>query len=227
MNGDDLFLILTGRANKKQEGIYFLGLLSFLAVMLLLAQRAFPGGYTMLENYISDQGWMKENPEGFIFFTIGATVAGILLIPHFLYILRALMPTCKPLTVFSTFLGLVGSVGFALVGLISKDFSEPHGLAADLAFGGFAFSALVMLPVLLRKFQKKQEWTKLCQVIVLYAFGIMLVLLALFFQELDPNQFSWEIDPRWFGGPPWQWISFFNVLLWMASVFLILPDSRK
>lgn len=176
-----------GTLNKKDMGLYLITVFSFLGIMLLLSQLFYPGGYFFLDNYISDQGWLKNNPVGCWFFITGASVTGILLIPYLIYLYRHLMPTCKPLT--HLFLGsaLIGCIGFSFVGLIPKDFPDPHDIAADLAFGGLGLSAFLSLFILLRKMQKRESWPKFYHVFVIYSTMILVVSLALIFQNMNLN----------------------------------------
>lgn len=206
-------------------GLYLITVFSFLGIMLLLSQLFYPGGYFFLDNYISDQGWVKNNPVGCWFFIIGASISGILLIPYVIYLYKHLMTTCKPLTHLFLISALIGCIGFSFVGLIPKDFPDPHDIAADLAFGGLGVSAFLSLFILLRKVQKRESWPKFYQVFVIYSTMILVVSLALIFQNTNLNPLTLDVDPRWTTWPPWQWINFFNVIFWLISLYLIIPDD--
>ncbi len=226
MSDNVLILMLSGRASKKQHGILVICLLSFLALMWSLAQFFFIGQYSILNNTISNQGRTDLNPNGFFFFTIGAVVTGIFLISHFLYIYNNLKPTSKVILILSIIAGITGAIGFIFVGLIPGDVYKPgHSMAARIAFGGLELSSVFMIPVFLRKIISGDPWPSKIQFIFMYVLFFLSLILALIVPEMDYLTEAWSIDPRWFTWPPWQWLSFFNVLIWLVLMYLYIPGE--
>ncbi len=219
--------LLSGRAPKKLQGIYFLCVTAFLLTMFLIAQAFYPGGYTPLNNFISNQGGIANNPRGHVFFILGAGISGILLIPHVLYIYRHLAPTAKLLSQIAALCGIIGAIGFSLVGWIPEDFAEPHDAMATVAFSGFGASAFFSFLVSIRKLWLKEEWPSLKSFVFTYSITITMAVLAALVPTMGYLADLWNIDPRWFSWPPWQWASFFNVLIWFINVYLSTPCASS
>jgi hypothetical membrane protein len=78
--------VLKGDASKKQEFIYLSSIIIIFWIGCIIAEIFYPGGISISENYISDHGWLANNPQGAPFFIVCTTTAGFLLIPHFIYI---------------------------------------------------------------------------------------------------------------------------------------------
>jgi hypothetical protein len=222
-----LLLILKGKSSKKHHGIFVICALSFLTLMWSLAQFFFIGQYSFLNNAISNQGRTDLNPNGFVFFSIGTVVTGGFLISHFLYIYNRVKPTLKPILILSILSGITGAIGFIFVGLIPGNIYKPgHSMAANIAFGGLELSAILMIPVFLKKILSGESWPTLPRFIFMYALFFLLILLALIVPEMDFLAVVWNIDPRWFTSPPWQWISFFNVVIWLILAYLYIPSEQ-
>jgi len=221
-----LISILVGKGTKLQHGIYLCSLFFYLAIMFLLAQSVFPGEYSPLVNHISDQGGIADNPKGHIYFIIGVGMTGFLLIPHFLYLYRNFMPTTKLLTFITCLLGIVGAIAFSFVGLIPEDFEQPHSNFADIAFGSLSICMLLSFFILLRKVHLKEPWPNLKEVIIIYSIIFGLIGLIITFPSVSYNE-NWNIDPRLFTWPPWQWTGLVTIILWILLIFLIIPDNTK
>ncbi|MHA1897598.1 MAG: DUF998 domain-containing protein [Promethearchaeota archaeon] len=222
-------LLLTGKAHKKTMGIYLFSIIIFFFTMCKISQVLFPGGYSILYYYISDQGCLAENPQGFIFFSIGAITTGLLLIPYFIYIWRHIKNYLTLISNLATLFGLIGSIGLALVGMIPKDFKHPHDIAADLAFGGYALSAFFLLFVFIRIRVITKKFPSVLSFLLSY--GVMFALIAteIVFQSNSKSlELILNINPRYFSSTFWQWMQLFTVLYWMISMYMILmPDMKK
>ena len=219
--------IFRGRSSKKEHGIFLLLALSLLAILWLTAQLLFDGQYSPLNNTISNQGRTDYNPRGFVFFTIGCAVSGLLLIFHFIYLYHNYSPTLKLIIIISTASGIVASVAFMFVGFIPGDINKPlHSFFARLAFSSFYVSAFSFFVVMLRKIQLKEAWPSIKKVGIVYAIFIILLLLVIIIPELDPLASLWNLDERLFNWPIWQWTAFFNILIWLINVYLIIPAQN-
>ncbi|MHA1803302.1 MAG: hypothetical protein ACTSU4_02080 [Promethearchaeota archaeon] len=217
-----------GETNKKEHGIILVIVLIFLLIMWALAQFFFKGHYSILNNTISNQGRTDYNPRGFYFFTIGCAVSGFFIIFHFLFIYKKYAPTLIWLLTFSCIAGMIGGIAFMGVGFIPGDIYKPgHSFFARLAFGAFYTSAFSLLIVMVRKVQLKESWPSLKQILIIYGVFVVLLLLTIIIPELDTLANTFNVDPRLFEWPLWQWTSFFNVLMWLINIYLIIPKEQN
>lgn len=218
----------TGTSSKKQHALLLILALVILASFWITAQLLFEGQYSPLNNTISNQGRTDYNPRGFIFFTLGCTISGLLLILHFIYLYRNYYPTLKLILQISFAAGLVGSFAFIFIGFVPGDINKPlHSFFARLAFGAFYASAFSLLAVMVRKIQLKEAWPSIKQVGIVYAiFGIIL-LLVIIVPELDALATVLNVDERLFDWPIWQWTAFFNIIIWLINVYLIIPARKN
>ena len=230
MKKNRLLELFQGKAPKKIHGWLLLFNVVFLFINFLLAQAFYPETYSILNNHISNQGGIARNPDGHLFFTIGAGTAGFLLIPHFLYLYHQLndeRANKDLLLKIATACGIIGCIAFSFVGFILVDIKVPHDQSANFAFGGLGISAVLFLFVLLKKSTKNQIEISKQAIAIIYGISFSLVGLAVIFPNLDFLATSTNIDPRWFSNPPWQWVSFFNVLFWILMVYLIIPGRNR
>ena len=77
--------LVQGSVQKRFFRPYFLLILGYFAVMVLLSQAFFPGGYYIPDHYISAQGDPALNPQGCWFFIFGAGLTGLALLPVYNY----------------------------------------------------------------------------------------------------------------------------------------------
>lgn len=203
--------MLLGRTLPRQHAKYFGFTLALFVMGCILSQIFYPGGYSITEYYISNQGWIAENPMGCWFFIFGTGIAGILLIPHFLYMHRLLLPTAKFFVYLSTLSSIAGSIGLSMVGFVTKDevTDSIHDFAADLAFIGLGIGAGFSLLVLIRKICLKEDWPNLEGFLILFTgtlgMGLALVL-------VDDNQLQ-------------QWMGLFSMLTWLIGTFILTLKS--
>jgi len=217
-----------GTSFKKEHGIMLVLALVLLAILWLTAQLLFDGQYSPLNNTISNQGRTDYNPRGFVFFTIGCAVSGFLLIFHFIYLYHNYYPALKLVLLISIASGMVASVAFMFVGFIPGDINKPvHSFFARFSFGSFYVSAFSFLLVMLRKIQLKEAWPSIKKVGIVYTIFIILLLLVFIIPELDSLADVWNLDERLFDWPIWQWTAFFNILIWLINVYLIIPSQKS
>ena len=140
----NFILILKGKAEKKLHFKYFLSVLLFFGICLMFSQLLFPGGYSILKYHISAQGDTYLNPLGCWFFIFGTSSTAILLIPHFFYMYRRIMPTLGLITNLMTLSAFIGCIGLFFVGIIPRNIEGIdwlHDFGADMAFTGLGLSA--------------------------------------------------------------------------------------
>ncbi|MBD3350771.1 MAG: DUF998 domain-containing protein [Candidatus Lokiarchaeota archaeon] len=208
----NLTKILTGNADRETHRKYFFVVMLIFWSGCLLSQLFFPGGYSILDNYISDMGWIAVNPVGCWFFIVGGTLTGILFIPHCLYIHRKLMPDFALFSYLSTFSCIVGSIGLMIVALFTKDdfLKHVHDVAADVAFGGFGIGAFFMMFVLIRKIIIKADWPKIYQFLIIYGGAIILGAVLL---NIENNTLQ-------------QWMGLFTLMYWLIGIYLSTMVNR-
>ncbi len=207
--------LLTGTAKKKDFARFFFPVLGIMLVCWLIAQQLYDGpeSYSILRNFISEQGDPKNNPVGCWFFIVSTGFTGIFLNFYFLYLYRRMMPTLGLVTKLMTLVGFVGCIGFSLVGFFPTNASpvvdRVHNVAADLAFYGLGIAAGLSLFVFLRKLHKRESWPTpgqfLAVFVVVISSGIAVPLITI--SSLQ------------------QWMGFFTILVWVVGTFLISPSE--
>ena len=186
---------------------YLYTLYGFFISCLIMAQILFPGGYSIKEYYISDQGSTTQNPAGCWFFIIGTAITSISLIPHLLYIHHKLMPRLAPLNFLMTLSGIIGCGGLFVVAVVPNslpDLEHIHDWGANFAFGGLGLAAFFSFLIGVFRVFLKEEYPKILHFIGAYSLiigvGLGLVL---------------------FTGTVQQWFGLFTILVWGFLVPLI------
>ncbi len=211
-----------GQAPKRAYLKYMMIPITIFIIAVTVAISFFPApGFTPMNNHVSDMGGIASNPAVWWFFDVSIFFVGILMTPNFVYLYHRLMPTAKWLTSLVTFCGLVGCIGFSVLGMFPQDFATPHDIAADLSFGGLGGAAFLTMFVFLRKMWIKASWPSWKAFLALYGPLIVAMTFLLIAQSIDPLP---GIDPRWFTWPPWQWIALLSVLYWIILIGIIIPD---
>lgn len=203
--------LITGRIDKIRIRPYLLSLQLLFLSSLLLSELFFPGGYDPRRNFISDHGWISQNPQGSYFFIIGIGFTGILLIPYLLLIFQRTKHISKPLSLLALLVGILGSVGFSMVGLFPKGgaVKDFHDLGADLAWYGFLTSMLSTSFVLGLSFLKGNKFPNLPGFILLE--GIVFI--------IGINVFIIENESLR------QWTAFMTVFVWLIGIYFLLPGQ--
>ncbi len=217
-----LGIIYRGQASKPTHIKYLLALIALFFIAVTVAVGFFPApGYTPLNNHVSDMGGIARNPTVWWFFDASIIGIGILMIPQFVYLYRRLMPTTKWLTRLAMICGVVGCIGFSVLGMFPQDIPDPHDIAADLAFGGLGLAAFLTMFILLRKKWVRESWPSWKAFLLVYGPLYITITLIIVMPNLDPVA---GIDPRWFSWTPWQWTALLSVLYWLVIITFITPD---
>jgi len=181
-----------------------------------MSQILFPEGYSILNNYISDQGWVEKNPIGCWFFIICTAITGFLLIFHNIYIFYKFYPTLKIISWFYLISSIIGSISLSLVGIITKDAitKSIHDIMSDLAFGGFILAGICSFFIILRKLTVatlKEEGYSFLKFLIVFLPIIILIVILNFIENNTLN----------------QWTGLFILIYWVIFIFFILPESSK
>jgi hypothetical membrane protein len=217
--------MIMGAAPKRTHLSSMVTVVILYLIMISISIGFFPTpGYSLLVNQISDMGGIATNPAAWWVFDVTEVALGLMMIPHFLYLYRRLVSTTKWVSRVALYAGIVGSLGFAFVGLIPQDYPDPHNAAAYVAFSGFTISAFLVMCIFIIKLVRNAGWPTRKHFWLLYGPLFVTFPLILFMPSLGSIATSWAVDIRWFSWPPWQWTFMFSLMYWMIIIALILPD---
>jgi hypothetical membrane protein len=117
---------------KKDRPVSFIAsllvILSYLSFALLALWR-FPGSYSPLNNWLSDLGSPKLNPQGAIFYNLGIIATGLLLLPFFLGFTSWKMEGFRvqnAMLALTCALGLLGGLAMIMSAVFPIDHIEQH-----------------------------------------------------------------------------------------------------
>ncbi len=222
--GNFLRQVWTGRASKTDYGKYFgLALLIYLIGIVIAAAMYTDESFSMLTVYISYLGDPGKGAGAFVYNTC-EFIAGVLFVPHFVYLFRRFSPTLKVVTILCCFFGIVGCVGFAGLAFWHQGVpGDGHSVVTYVAFGGFGACLFFALFVLLRKLALHHPWPKWWQVILLYGVVLGIAGTALLFTEGNELLQGFNINPAFLADKFWEWFYFFAVLVGLIGLYLITP----
>jgi hypothetical protein len=213
--------IWTGTASKRLYLEYFFTVLGIYIAGIVIAAALYPGGFNVFDVYTSYLGGATQNPVGKYFYNNAELMAGILLVPHFIFMYKRLTPACKALSFMACLFGIVGSIGFAFIGIYAQGVSyEGHRWTTILAFGGFGVSAVLMLFAFIRKVALKHAWPKWWHIVAIYAQVFALIGIFLLGGELD-------LAPAIFTDAFNEWVYLFVAMGWIIEIPLITPGDAK
>ena len=182
----------------------------FFVITTFIAMLTYPGGYSFLENYLSELGLTVTNGQpsllNYILFSAACTGVAICLVP-FLLAMRTLFndtTTLKILSWASTISGVAAAPNLSALALFAADVYGPqHGLFTLLFFllitiGIAIFSIAILL---------NSKYPNLYGLIGFIVVGVCLLLIGAFFSPIFAV----------FGSALWQKVSVYSLVLW--SVF--------
>ncbi|MBD3185836.1 hypothetical protein GF325_03320 [Candidatus Bathyarchaeota archaeon] len=220
---------ITGKSSSKVFLTYILVVMGIYATGIVISALVYPGGFSMLDVYVSYLGSDDDNPPGHVIYNICTLMSGLLLIPLFPRMYRKFQPSVKWLNVMASLFGIMGCISFASLGIFFQGLDPTgHQWATILTFAGFGANAILSLPVIIRKnFITRREpslkqWPRWYHVLPMYAitFGILgLTALA----DGLPEWFAWmDIDPRFFDDKFLEWIYVFGIISWIVGVAILV-----
>ncbi|MHA1683260.1 MAG: hypothetical protein ACTSUE_20140 [Promethearchaeota archaeon] len=219
--------LVAGRLSKKVYLRYFLVVMLIYAFGMIFGASMYPGGFSLVTVYTSYLGSPVKNPSGALVYNICELSAGIMLIPHFTFLYRRLSPTMKVVSFISCLLGILGSIGFAGIGIFYQDSNaDAHQITTIIAFGGYGLCALFMISPLIRNICLKRAWPKLWHFLVVYGqlFGVLTVVLVIFENKDFFMGFGW--NPALFEDKFSEWFYVFIAIGWIVEIALIVPKSE-
>lgn len=203
------------------------GYIGLLIIAVIVAMLSGPGGFNILDHYISDLGGSWKTPAPYLY-DIACILAGILTIPFTFYVEKLFVPMPKSpeefnkitrlryrLGTLAFITSIIGNIGYIGVGIWSEDRSSMtifgytlgmHGIMSGLAFGGFQLGAL-FLGLILVLYD-----TKVPKIIGIY--GIF-------------GPITGAILYGVFGGPFLEWMMLFLILGWIIPLSLSILNKEE
>ena len=188
-------------------------LISYLSLLILgiILANLNPPPYTIWTHWISALGDYKDTPF-FYLYDAACIIAGILTIPFTFYLEKILAPEGNSsrmqvrLASFGWLFGLIGNVGYIIVGIFSEGRPVPyeggslHGLFSVITFAGFVLSAMMYGLVIIiyeTDFPKGLGVYGLIGPFVIFVLNI-------------------------FGMPIFEWLLLFSILAWIIPLSLVI-----
>jgi hypothetical membrane protein len=202
-------------------------------VTLIYCAYVYPIPFSFNDIQISYLG-ERFNSEGYLVFSVGFIVVGLLMVPHCLFFLQKLLPDLKLLSQICVFLLMVSSIGLSLVGIFPADgIYSMHIVAAMGAIGGIAFSAILLIPVMIKKYRSKTEENKAWNyklILVIYAimfaviiFGVIACAIPIIKELLAGTYIAHSYPPLW---PITEWLIFFASVIFLFGAFFATPKNK-
>lgn len=220
--------LVTGRAKKKIHLIVTV----FVAVMFFgacyLSQQFFIGGYSIFEHTVSSQGNIIVNPDGAWIFNYACIIAGLVIICHYLYLYRRLLPVSPTLTNFFLATGIIGCIGLVMLGFNPSHVGPSHNFSAHVAFNGFALSVLSSMPLILRRFLRMGDENHQRPLVAATAISFCLIGFLIYLEFfLNDHQFWIDIlglEPTAVNFPFHEWLLLIICALSLVAYPLVLPN---
>ncbi len=199
---------------------------------ILIAGLLYEQTFSFLTVEISTLAGLGDNPVGGIIFDACFVAAGLIIIPHSLYLYKVMLPDVKQASRISAAFIVASGVGIIMVGLFPADlFFTEHIVGAVMAFGGVGLSALFSLAPIGKKLYQKVEWLKPWAVIVTYGQLLAIVLLTLFivgipiFGDLAAGNTVSSESLLWW--PMCEWLLLLGAVTWAVGMVYSAPKLRQ
>jgi len=236
---ENLKLIWTGKADKSSFIKYVLFWFMIYGIGAIISALFYSEPYSLMKFDISYLGSpaIDRNPNGFWIYNLTVMITGFMEIPQYVYLYKQLRDSAKLWTWFCCFLGIIGYIGFALIGIANQDgpLDPYHRIATILAFGGLGAPVFLLIPVFIRRIRKKfPTGYDLKAFLIMYTTvfvfgGITGIFLGFYqFEETEALTLYPNVNPLWFDRHIWEWIALFIIMAWLfLSVALIKPKSES
>ncbi len=223
--------LIQGLADKRTHSKYLLGIVRFFFVLVAISARFYQGGiwhgrvyegggFAFQKAAISNLGNPILNPGGWILFSIAMIGAGILFLPHVLYLYRAIRPVAPKFAKVFAFLLSFTPIGMIGAGIINEDLVfAVHYFLGGLYFGGIGLAAIFCFFFSLVRF-KRRDWHSPRGFAILYGIIVAgLVYLVATAMAVDTG------DPRAMHLP--EWVILVTLLSWLVGFYLLIPANPK
>ncbi|MHA1854721.1 MAG: hypothetical protein ACTSYY_01660 [Promethearchaeota archaeon] len=209
---------------KKTYMIYILASLFLYFIITLISINLYPNSYSLF-NHISNLGSKFKNPKGYLIWNIGTVVFGLFSIHHILYIHKYLIRTSPRLGLLNCILGIISSIGLSLVGIFREDYILAHFIVASVAFIGLLITFNLDLIILIRlksKFGQKRSYKV---VFFMYIPLNLIFFISIILPNLDFFFPLFVSNSQWLTYPPWEWLYFIILLLFILIFSFIIPEN--
>ncbi len=198
---------------------------------ILSAALLYERPFSFLTVQISQLADLWDNPVGGVIFAICFVVAGVIIIPHAMYMYQVMQPDVKIASAISAlFIGASG-IGILIVGIFPSNVNYTmHIVGAILAFGGIALGALFSLLPNIKKILRKANWPKPWQVLLTYGQLLATVIITYnlvgipLFAEISAGTFDSGNPPVWW--PLCEWLLLFSAVAWAILMVYMAPKTR-
>ncbi len=219
--------IWKGEAEKSVFLKYFFIVFSIYVIGAIYAMIVYPGGFSFTEVYTSYLGGNTKNPNGYLVYNAAEMITGVLIVPNFVYLYKHLRDFAKPFVFITCFFGIIGCLGFGLLGIFYQGFiSIGHSIATTLAFGGFGVSCLFFLFLYFARLITKQQYPTLNQFLFLYLGTFAILFLALFLTIWKSAIIGSGIPTQYFKDQFTEWIFLLVVVYWLIAHAVIVPNEK-
>ncbi len=221
---------ICGNAEKSSYVKSITVMLAILLGGILSAALLYERPFSFLTIQISQLAELEDNPVGGVIFAICFIVAGVIIVPHAIYLYRVMQPDVKIASgISAVFIGGSG-IGIIIVGLFPSNVNYTmHIVGAILAFGGIAMGALFSLLSIIKKISRKAVWPRPWQVILMYGQLVVAMMVTLFlvgiplYGALSAGTFSSYNPPYWWA--LCEWLLLFSAVAW--SILLVYMAPRQ
>lgn len=233
VTGDLSRHVLLKRVFPVAAGVFaFLLLLSYL---LTPADFSRYGPYSIFHNPISSLGHHRENPVGWLFFSLALAWIGCAIFPVGPYVYRRLAPVCRKTAALGLFFAVAASVGMVLIaffpamddplwGSQTTTIEDIHNVAAALAFGGWFLAALIWWGPQIK--DNIPRWGGSKQVPLAHVLGSMaLLLFAALGTGISQLYVSLNdlhsMDAGFLSWPFWEWtllVALMGYIFWLVAL---------
>ncbi len=226
--------LLTWIRGNAQKSTYVKSITIVLAILLggiSSAALLYELPFSFLTVQISQLADLQDNPVGGLIFAACFIVAGILIVPHAVYLYKVLLPDVKIASGISASFTAGSGIGIIIVGLFPSGVNYTmHIVGAILAFGGIFVGALFSLFPAIKKLVRKAGWPNPWLVVVTYGQLAIITMLALslvgipILNEIMAGTYTSDFLPvLW---PLCEWMLLFSAVAWAVGMVLGAPKQR-
>ena len=215
-----------GKAPKKIHSFYIFSILFLYFLITIISICLYPEPYSIF-NHVSNLGSKSANPNGFLLWNIGTMILGLLFIPHMLYLHNYFISSLPRLGTLNCIFGIISSIGWSLVGIFREDFITAHFITASIAFIGLLVTFDLDLIIILKIKYEFKDKVHFRFILVHYFLLNLIFLISVILPNLDFFFPDISFDSPWLSYPPWEWLYFTTLLLFILNSFFLIPEKAE
>ncbi|GAB4325703.1 MAG: hypothetical protein Kow0069_31860 [Promethearchaeota archaeon] len=213
-------------AHKLAQAAYAVVTIGSFWALSVYTQARFPGGYSYVWNFISDQGGIAKNPGGHDLWNASVVVFGFLLLPVFWFLHRDVAVHDRGAARGATFAGVVACLGFSGVGVFPEDFRVPHlVVAVAFFFGQFVAANLYAFALLSTRALEFSTWRSRA---LRASLAPMNVAFVGFFAVPSARRLFYspgEPYPGILSTALWEWAMMLGFVVWLFGFLAVVPHE--